>query len=109
VPKKSKKTSVTTEILSLAEAGDARGSAGRSIYLAGMAVHRDQHEEGQHGPGTATVGRSLARGDLDPADLPGDPFYLDELEYDSVPLTSAAGARSIATVLSQAWAELAEE
>jgi alpha-beta hydrolase superfamily lysophospholipase len=46
--------------------------------------------------------------DLDPADLSGDPFYLDELEHDPLAFTSAAGARSIAAVLSQAWAELAE-
>jgi alpha-beta hydrolase superfamily lysophospholipase len=46
--------------------------------------------------------------DLDPADLSGDPFYLDELAYDPLAFTSAAGARSIAAVLSAAWAELAD-
>jgi len=46
--------------------------------------------------------------DLDPADLSGDPFYLDELAHDPLAFTSAAGGRSIAAVLSQAWAELAQ-
>jgi alpha-beta hydrolase superfamily lysophospholipase len=46
--------------------------------------------------------------DLDPDDLSGDPFYLDELAYDPLAFTSAAGARSIAAVLSAAWAELAD-
>jgi alpha-beta hydrolase superfamily lysophospholipase len=44
---------------------------------------------------------------LDPADLSSDPFYLDELAYDPLAFTSAAGARSLATVLPAAWAELA--
>jgi alpha-beta hydrolase superfamily lysophospholipase len=44
--------------------------------------------------------------DLDPADLSSDPFYLDELAHDPLAFTSAAGARSIAAVLSQAWAEI---
>jgi alpha-beta hydrolase superfamily lysophospholipase len=44
--------------------------------------------------------------DLDPADLSSDPFYLDELAYDPLAFTSAAGARSLAVVLSAAWAEL---
>jgi len=43
---------------------------------------------------------------LDPADLSSDPFYLDELTYDPLAFTSAAGARSLATVLPAAWAEL---
>ena len=43
---------------------------------------------------------------LDPSDLSSDPFYLDELAYDPLAFTSAAGGRSLATVLSQAWAEL---
>ena len=34
------------------------------------------------------------------------PFYLDELTYDPLAFTSAAGARSLATVLPAAWAEL---
>ncbi len=42
--------------------------------------------------------------DLDPADLSADPFYLDELAHDPLAFTSAAGGRSIATVLTQAWA-----
>jgi alpha-beta hydrolase superfamily lysophospholipase len=46
--------------------------------------------------------------DLDPADLSGDPFYLDELAYDPLAFTSAAGARSIAAVLTAAWAELGD-
>jgi alpha-beta hydrolase superfamily lysophospholipase len=46
--------------------------------------------------------------DLDPADLSGDPFYLDELAYDPLAFTSAAGAGSIAAVLTEAWAELAD-
>jgi len=45
--------------------------------------------------------------DLDPADLSGDPFYLDELAYDPLAFTSAAGARTLATVLPPAWDELA--
>jgi alpha-beta hydrolase superfamily lysophospholipase len=45
--------------------------------------------------------------DLDPAGLSGDPFYLDELAYDPLAFTSAAGARSLATVLPAAWEELA--
>jgi alpha-beta hydrolase superfamily lysophospholipase len=45
--------------------------------------------------------------DLDPAGLSGDPFYLDELEHDPLAFTSAAGARSLATVLPAAWDELA--
>jgi alpha-beta hydrolase superfamily lysophospholipase len=45
--------------------------------------------------------------DLDPADLSGDPFYLDELAYDPLAFTSAAGARSLAVVLPAAWDELA--
>ena len=45
---------------------------------------------------------------LDPADLSSDPFYLDELAYDPLAFTSAAGARSLATVLPPAWAELAD-
>lgn len=44
--------------------------------------------------------------DLDPADLSNDPFYLDELAHDPLAFTSAAGASSIAAVLSQAWDEL---
>jgi alpha-beta hydrolase superfamily lysophospholipase len=44
--------------------------------------------------------------DLDPAGLSADPFYLDELEHDPLAFTSAAGGRSIAAVLTQAWAEL---
>lgn len=47
--------------------------------------------------------------DLDPADLSSDPFYLDELEHDPLAFTSAAGARSLAAVLSQAWAELGDD
>jgi alpha-beta hydrolase superfamily lysophospholipase len=43
---------------------------------------------------------------LDPADLSSDPFYLDELTYDPLAFTSAAGARSLAAVLPPAWAEL---
>jgi alpha-beta hydrolase superfamily lysophospholipase len=45
--------------------------------------------------------------DLDPAGLSGDPFYLDELAYDPLAFTSAAGARSLAAVLPAAWDELA--
>jgi alpha-beta hydrolase superfamily lysophospholipase len=45
--------------------------------------------------------------DLDPAGLSSDPFYLDELAYDPLAFTSAAGARSLATVLPAAWDELA--
>jgi alpha-beta hydrolase superfamily lysophospholipase len=45
--------------------------------------------------------------DLDPAGLSADPFYLDELAYDPLAFTSAAGARSLATVLPAAWDELA--
>jgi alpha-beta hydrolase superfamily lysophospholipase len=44
---------------------------------------------------------------LDPADLSSDPFYLDELTYDPLAFTSAAGARSLAAVLPPAWAEAA--
>jgi alpha-beta hydrolase superfamily lysophospholipase len=44
--------------------------------------------------------------DLDPADLSSDPFYLDELAHDPLAFTSAAGARSITAVLTQAWAEI---
>jgi alpha-beta hydrolase superfamily lysophospholipase len=44
--------------------------------------------------------------DLDLADLSSDPFYLDELTYDPLAFTSAAGARTLATVLPQAWDEL---
>jgi alpha-beta hydrolase superfamily lysophospholipase len=47
--------------------------------------------------------------DLDPADLSSDPFYLDELIYDPLAFTSAAGARSIAAVLSAAWVELSDK
>jgi len=43
---------------------------------------------------------------LDPADLSSDPFYLDELTYDPLAFTSAAGARSLAVVLPPAWAEI---
>jgi alpha-beta hydrolase superfamily lysophospholipase len=43
---------------------------------------------------------------LDPDDLSSDPFYLDELTYDPLAFTSAAGARSLAAVLPPAWAEL---
>jgi len=43
---------------------------------------------------------------LDPADLSSDPFYLDELTYDPLAFTSAAGAGSLASVLPPAWAEL---
>src|SRR3984957_13340287 len=46
---------------------------------------------------------------LDPADLSGDPFYLDELTHCSLAFTSAAGARSLAAVLRPAWAELADD
>jgi alpha-beta hydrolase superfamily lysophospholipase len=46
---------------------------------------------------------------LDPADLSGDPFYLDELAYDPLAFTSAAGARSLAAVLPPAWAEIADD
>ena len=46
--------------------------------------------------------------DLDPADLSSDPFYLDELAYDPLAFTSAAGARSLAAVLLAAWGELAD-
>jgi alpha-beta hydrolase superfamily lysophospholipase len=54
----------------------------------------------------------LALGDddaaeLDLADLSSDPFYLDELAYDPLAFTSAAGGRTLATVLPQAWDELA--
>jgi alpha-beta hydrolase superfamily lysophospholipase len=35
------------------------------------------------------------------------PFYLDELAYDPLAFTSAAGARTLATVLPPAWDELA--
>ena len=45
---------------------------------------------------------------LDAADLSSDPFYLDELAYDPLAFTSAAGGRSLGTVLPQAWAELDE-
>ena len=45
--------------------------------------------------------------DLDPADLSSDPFYLDELAYDPLAFTSAAGARSLNAVLPPAWDELA--
>jgi alpha-beta hydrolase superfamily lysophospholipase len=45
--------------------------------------------------------------DLDPAGLSSDPFYLDELAYDPLAFTSAAGARSLAAVLPAAWDELA--
>jgi pimeloyl-ACP methyl ester carboxylesterase len=45
--------------------------------------------------------------DLDLADLSSDPFYLDELAYDPLAFTSAAGGRTLATVLPQAWDELA--
>jgi alpha-beta hydrolase superfamily lysophospholipase len=45
--------------------------------------------------------------DLDPAGLSADPFYLDELAHDPLAFTSAAGARSLATVLPAAWDELA--
>ena len=45
--------------------------------------------------------------DLDPSALSGDPFYLDELTYDPLAFTSAAGARSLADVLPAAWDELA--
>ncbi len=45
--------------------------------------------------------------DLDPAGLSADPFYLDELAHDPLAFTSAAGARSLATVLPEAWEELA--
>jgi pimeloyl-ACP methyl ester carboxylesterase len=44
---------------------------------------------------------------LDPADLSSDPFYLDELAYDPLAFTSAAGARTLAAVLPPAWGELA--
>jgi alpha-beta hydrolase superfamily lysophospholipase len=44
---------------------------------------------------------------LDPADLSSDPFYLDELAYDPLAFTSAAGALTLATVLPPAWDELA--
>ena len=44
---------------------------------------------------------------LDPADLSSDPFYLDELAYDPLAFTSAAGERTLATVLPPAWDELA--
>jgi alpha-beta hydrolase superfamily lysophospholipase len=43
---------------------------------------------------------------LDASDLSSDPFYLDELAYDPLAFTSAAGGRSLATVLPAAWAEL---
>jgi alpha-beta hydrolase superfamily lysophospholipase len=43
---------------------------------------------------------------LDLADLSADPFYLDELTYDPLAFTSAAGARSLAAVLPPAWAEI---
>ena len=43
---------------------------------------------------------------LDPSDLSSDPFYLDELTFDPLAFTSAVGARSLGTVLPQAWAEL---
>lgn len=46
---------------------------------------------------------------LDPADLSDDPFYLDELAYDPLAFTSAAGARTLATVLPPAWDELASD
>jgi alpha-beta hydrolase superfamily lysophospholipase len=45
--------------------------------------------------------------DLDPVGLSSDPFYLDELAYDPLAFTSAAGARSLAGVLPAAWDELA--
>ena len=44
--------------------------------------------------------------DLDASDLSSDPFYLDELAFDPLAFTSAAGGRSLATALSQAWAEM---
>ena len=44
---------------------------------------------------------------LDPADLSSDPFYLDERAYDPLAFTSAAGARTLATMLPPAWDELA--
>jgi alpha-beta hydrolase superfamily lysophospholipase len=43
---------------------------------------------------------------LEPSDLSSDPFYLDELAYDPLAFTSAAGGRSLAAVLPAAWAEL---
>jgi alpha-beta hydrolase superfamily lysophospholipase len=57
------------------------------------------------------IGHGLTEGDaaelaLDASDLSSDPFYLDELAYDPLAFTSAAGGRSLATVLPAAWAEL---
>lgn len=45
---------------------------------------------------------------LDVNDLSRDPFYLDELTYDPLAFTSAAGGQSLATVLPPAWDELAD-
>jgi alpha-beta hydrolase superfamily lysophospholipase len=55
----------------------------------------------------ALGGDETAELDLDPAGLSGDPFYLDELAYDPLAFTSAAGGRSLAEVLPPAWDELA--
>jgi len=55
----------------------------------------------------ALVGDDAAELSLDPADLSSDPFYLDELAFDPLAFTSAAGARSLAAVFPPAWAELA--
>jgi alpha-beta hydrolase superfamily lysophospholipase len=46
---------------------------------------------------------------LNAEDLSSDPFYLDELEFDPLAFTSAAGGASLAAVLPPAWAELASE
>jgi alpha-beta hydrolase superfamily lysophospholipase len=43
---------------------------------------------------------------LDPSDLSSDPFYLDEMAYDPLAFTGDVSGRSLATALSQAWAQL---
>ena len=54
----------------------------------------------------ALAGDDAAELALDPSDLSSDPFYLDELAFDPLAFTSAAGGRSLAAALSEAWAEL---
>ena len=109
-------------LTALAEAGQPGGPvwlAGHSLGSAAAALAAAR-EPGRYaglilsGAALSPLDWVLALGDddaaelaLDLADLSSDPFYLDELTYDPLAFTSAAGARTLATVLPQAWDELA--
>lgn len=108
-----------TAIAEAAQPGQPAWLAGHSLGAAAAAVSATR-DPGRYaglilsGAAISPLDWVLALGDdgapdldLDPAGLSADPFYLDELAYDPLAFTSAAGARSLAAVLPPAWDELA--